>query len=102
SQHVADGNVSRRLEVRKALRLREWRGTHIIARTTDRVEHRLARRQKAEPIGPAVIIRAAIGMLPGQLQIIRSIIGGSVSPFVCAILSNQQPSGQGMDHWAGS
>ena len=43
-----------------------------------------------------MIIRAAVGVLPGQLQIIRSIIGGSVSPFVCAILSNQQPSGQGM------
>src|SRR2546422_4619675 len=50
------------------------------SRSAGRIEHRLRRVQEAEPIRPAVVIRAAVVVLPGEVETVRRVLGRPRAP----------------------
>src|SRR5262245_66406490 len=58
------------------------------------MEHRLTRRQKAEPIRPAVIIRCAVVVLASHMQRVGSAVGGARASFIRTVLADEQPTRQ--------
>ena len=55
--------------------------------------HHLGGRQEAVAIRPSVIVRAAIGVLAAQLKRVRGVVGGSCTPLVRPVLTNEDSSG---------
>src|SRR5207247_4606556 len=51
-----------------------WWIAKIVTRSAGRIEHRLRRVQEAEPIRPAVVIRAAVVVLPGEVETVRRVL----------------------------
>src|SRR2546425_9108388 len=95
----ADWHVSRRDRRAASDRVESRhyrRAAEIVARSAGRIEHRLRGIQEAEPIRPAAGIRAAIGVLLGQVEPIRSVLGRPRAPLVFAVLGHEQPALQGM------
>ena len=98
-QYVADWNVSRRREGRNARRLIERGRAQIIAGPADRIVHRLARREPAIAIGPAVIVWRAVGILATKMQFLRGIVGGPIASLVSAVHPGKDPPVQRMTLW---
>src|SRR2546422_11536942 len=69
------------------------------SRSAGRIEHRLRRVQEAEPIRPAVVIRAAVVVLPGEVETVRRVLGRPRAPFVFTVFGHEQPAPQGMVVW---
>src|SRR5438552_5697987 len=98
-QDVANGHVSGgdcraaggSVEDRHGRRIAE-----VVSRSASRIEHRLGGIQEAEPIWPAVVIGAAIGILLGEMQPIRGVLGRPRTPLVFAVLGHEQPAPQRM------
>src|SRR5215475_9692697 len=89
-QHIADWNIFCQHGWYACRKRGVGRGlTEIIARPTERIEHRLARRQKAEPIRPSVIIRGAVGVLARHMQRVGSAVGGARASFIRAVLADE-------------
>src|SRR5262249_23599495 len=62
-----------------------------------RIERRLAGRQEAVAVRPAVVVRSAVRVLLGQVQRIRRVVGRPRTPLVCAIFPYEQPAVQGVN-----
>src|SRR5262249_33633215 len=64
----------------------------IVARSANRIEHRLARRQEPVAIRPTVIVGAAVAVLLRQMQSVRRIVRRSRAAFVGAVFAHEQPA----------
>src|SRR3989442_1369303 len=84
----------------RAVEARNCGGIEKIApRSAGRIEHRLRRVQEAEPIRPAVVIRAAVVVLPGEVQAVRRVLGRPRAPLVFTVFGHEQPASQRVVVW---
>src|SRR5499425_2199952 len=84
-----------RLDERNAGREgRTNRGTtaEIVPGTADRVEDGLRRIEEAEAVRPAVVVRTAIGVLLGQREPVRRIVGRASAALVLTVFRHEQPA----------
>ena len=72
-------------------------GQEIVARTADRVEHRLRRVEEAEAVRPAVERRRAVRVLPRDRQAVGRVVDRPRAALVLAVLRDRaaRPSADG-------
>ena len=77
-QHVADRHVFAENQCEARIRatacFRRIRNAQIVARSAEWIEHGLARRQEAEPVRPAVVVRSSVAMLTRDMKSVRCTV----------------------------
>src|SRR5207245_11689211 len=72
-----------------------WWIAKIVTRSAGRIEHRLRRVQEAEPIRPAVVIRVAVVVLPGEVHAVRRVLRRPRAPLVFTVFAQERPASPG-------